>query len=462
MEWGGEGTALVVLTVAAARCAPRSTTRVVLAGALILVGAYFAARCHRVARRQRNDFCTYYLASSDAARGVNPYRDRELQSPYIYPPLLLWLVHPLTRLPIQPAAAVWAALTVLAWVGLVSATRRAVEAAAGAGAGDPVAFGALALPSLLALRPIWRELGQGQVNMVVAVAVAVGFLALMRRRETLAGAAIAFAAVLKVLPVAFLVPLVVWRRWQALAVAVVLVPVWLFLPVVTYGVDRYADILAGFAGGRLVAHARDLAMDSHMANQSLPATANRYLSAVAPLAPGLGEFRMNVADLPLEAIATGVGLAGVLMSGAVAWALAGVRHRRDLWPLGFSLMFVTVHLFSKKTWEEHLVSLVFVYTTLLAGSGPGRWRARGRTAVAVAAALQWCHTPLLLGRPLSDQVQALGPTTLALLVLWVHLWTRVRAEPGEAGPDDAGPAVHAGPGGGGARLDRVRPREHRA
>lgn len=401
----------------------RSVLRV-MGVVVALVALYFAVRGYRATARMEHDFPTYYLSSLDARTGENPYRDRVKQSPFIYPPLLLWLMTPLTFGGPQPMAIIWVGITLLAWGATVLLMYDACRALAPPKAGEDRTY-LLWLPTLLAFRPLWRELGIGNVNMVVVACVTFGFWALVKRRDALAGAAIAFAAVLKILPLSFFVPLFAWRRWRALAVAIAMIPVWLVIPVVTYGPARQAQILDQFVHGRLFNHATDLSMDNHLGNQSLGATLNRWLSSAQPFHP-VHHFhgsRINVARLPLPRVAAATGLIGLALGLFTLWVLWRSAHRPEMMGLGFAMVFCFTHLMSKKTWEEHLVSLLFVFTALLAGPRP--WRRAGEVAVLLAAALNWLYTPLVWGRDGADALQVLGPSTMALLVLWVHLYRRL-------------------------------------
>jgi len=394
-----------------------------------LIAVYFAFRAYNTTAKLEHDWSTYYLSSLDARTGENPYRDRTVQSPFIYPPMLLWLVTPLTYMDPQVGAIFWAWLTMFAWVAVVWLTNDALQRLWPPAKGENRAW-LLWVPTLLAFRPIWRELGIGQVNLIVLSLVTAAFWSLVRRRDGTAGALIALAADIKILPITFLLPLAMWKRWRALGVALVMLPGWLLLPALTYGPSRYAEICSGFLHGRLFTHAVSLAMDNHSANQSLPATVNRFLSAENGLPPQhkLANLHVNVASLPLQDIAVVLALIGLVLAAATAFALWRSRSRPELAGAGFALVWLTTHLMSKKTWEEHLVTLLFVYTALLYGSPA--YRKAGTSVVVVAAALNWFYTPLLWGRPMADVVQAYGPTTLALLVLWAHLFRRLSvAEP---------------------------------
>lgn len=383
---------------------------------MILVTVYYSARSYQTAARQEHDFSTYYLASTDARTGANPYRDRERQSPFIYPPTLLWLVSPLTHLDIGVANVVWTVLTVGAWVVAVRMGVAALPGNAAAGA-------ALWLPSLITLRFLMRELCLGQVNLIVFALVVAAFWALQRKKDSLSGALIALAAHIKILPLAFVLPLVLWRRWRAVAGGVAAFAVLLILPGFIYGPQGYSRLVREFLDGRLLDHAASPAMDSHMGNQCLLATMNRYLTDVPALPSDIAPFDFHPVTLPIRIVATMAHLLGLTLLAACGFALYRCRGHPELYGLGFSLVFLTIHLVSKKTWEEHLVTLVFVYAAILTDPG-GRPRT---TAIAVgsAAVLQWIHTPILTGRPLSDHIQALGPVTMSLLILWGYLFARL-------------------------------------
>src|SRR5688572_3934311 len=96
----------------------RSVVRV-MGAILVLVAVYFAFRAYGTTTRMEHDWSTYFLSSLDARTGENPYRDRVYQSPFIYPPILLWLLTPLTFLDPRIGAVLWAWITLAAWVAIV-------------------------------------------------------------------------------------------------------------------------------------------------------------------------------------------------------------------------------------------------------------------------------------------------------------------------------------------------------
>jgi len=95
--------------------------------------------------------------------------------------------------------------------------------------------------------PALAVLGQGQVDMLIACAIAGAFLALERDREAFAGAALAGAALVKVFPAVLGLWLVRRRAWRAVGTAVLTGVVGLALGALAFGIDAYRQYLTVLA-----------------------------------------------------------------------------------------------------------------------------------------------------------------------------------------------------------------------
>jgi len=164
---------------------------------------------------------------------------------YVYPPVAVALFVPQAAVGGWRAAfSVQTAVTVLAALGLAALTLRTIEVRRGRlDTLDRVLVAGFCLASA----PAVAVLGLGQVDTLVALAVAGSFVALERDRQRLAGVALACAALVKVFPVALGLWLA-WRRaWRALAAAVATGLAALALGGLWFGFDayvRYVDVLA--------------------------------------------------------------------------------------------------------------------------------------------------------------------------------------------------------------------------
>jgi len=136
---------------------------------------------------------------------------------YLYPPLTVLAFVPFTLLPLAAAYVVFTALSVAGGLALAGVLIRAVERhGQSLGRVDRllvtgfVVCGIYTVPSLVF----------GQVNLLLALAVAVGFVALASGRDRLAGSALGLAAFVKVFPAGFGLWLVRRRSWHAVGAAV--------------------------------------------------------------------------------------------------------------------------------------------------------------------------------------------------------------------------------------------------
>jgi alpha-1,2-mannosyltransferase len=181
------------------------------------------------------DFGDFYAAAESVLRGDNPYQadiSRDWLG-FVYPPLLAWLLTPLTLLPVTTAVSVWAALTLLfvvaaLWVLGVRDWRCYPLALLSPFARETIEFGAIDGLLLLAVALTWR----------------------FRDQPARAAAAMGFTIALKL----FLWPLALWLGLSgriraaviscASAAAFVLVP-WALIGF--QGLGGYRDLLGDVA-----------------------------------------------------------------------------------------------------------------------------------------------------------------------------------------------------------------------
>ncbi|GAA3061486.1 alpha-1,2-mannosyltransferase [Actinokineospora globicatena] len=123
--------------------------------------------------------------------------------PFTYPPIAGLLFLPLTMVPSQLGWGVLAALSALA-LGFVLHESLPQRARTG------WRFGALLLATL-ALEPVWRTLGLGQVNLLLVAMVMADVLLLRGRKGS--GVLIGIAAAVKLTPLIFIAHLALTRRW---------------------------------------------------------------------------------------------------------------------------------------------------------------------------------------------------------------------------------------------------------
>jgi alpha-1,2-mannosyltransferase len=109
------------------------------------------------------DFGDFYAAAEAVLRGDNPYQPDPSRDwlGFVYPPLLAWLLAPLTLLPVTTAVSVWAALTLLfvvaaLWVLGVRDWRCYPLALLSPFARETLEFGAIDGLLLLAVALTWK------------------------------------------------------------------------------------------------------------------------------------------------------------------------------------------------------------------------------------------------------------------------------------------------------------------
>jgi len=223
---------------------PRRSARAVLAlGVLLGLGNLVALP---LARPDQLGLATrVYTVAAEAALAGEPFygvAPPGLEGFYfVYPPVVLLaflpyglLGDPWLAYAIQTAVTVVAGL-VLAWLVVDAIERAGVEL----GRLDRGLIGAFALVSMHAA----PTLVNGQVNVVLGCAVAAGFLALERGRSTVAGAALAAAASVKLFPALFGAYLLRRRAWWAVATAVATGLGLLAVGVLAFGLDATVTYL---------------------------------------------------------------------------------------------------------------------------------------------------------------------------------------------------------------------------
>ncbi|MFT4884287.1 MAG: hypothetical protein ACI8U4_001801 [Natronomonas sp.] len=226
-----------------------TSTRVVLVIG-ILVGIVSFAFMWLTAPEQVRLASNVYLRAGEALlAGENVYEVSPpgLEYYYLYPPIVTLLFVPHALIGSSPVAfAIQTALNVAASVGTAAVTFRALQRRGVTV--ERLDFALLAgfvLTSAYAAIPLIN----GQVTHWLALAFAVGFDALDRRREALAGAAFAGAALIKVFPAAIGLWLLRRRAWRAVCVAVLTGLGGLLLGALLFGPDLtvtyFSDVLVG-------------------------------------------------------------------------------------------------------------------------------------------------------------------------------------------------------------------------
>ncbi|MEO0512173.1 MAG: glycosyltransferase family 87 protein [Planctomycetota bacterium] len=351
------------------------------------------------------------------------------QGGYIYPPLLAWVLAPVSELGEAGSAFVWtlamAALAPLAAWLAAAAVRDALSA-------DWTRWQTAAIAAsgmIVVMEKFQRVLQQGNSDVLIAL----GFAAAMRwavSRPIAAGLAIALTLNVKYLPVAFLPYLAVRRHWRALAATVVGVLLFAFLPSITLGVSKNLDYLSHAFGG----------LGSSIAGEQRAETAARIWPLTWHRAEGFPSALARATGQNRLAWLITLGIAGLVF--VQGWALYASRGlslfaRRAITPdadrsdrllvlLELCGLLVAVLVFSPQTIGRHF-AIALPVTVVGAGLAVAHPSRLARAAL--WAMLGWFMLALILppGGVVESAVQVwrdVSGAALALLCLYLYgvLW----------------------------------------
>lgn len=379
----------------------------------LVIAAFHLARSWQVNQSEPTDFRTYYMASADALAGRDPYAPSDQHLTYIYPPLLLWILAPLTRIDFLVAAEIWTIVNLVAWLVVVGLTLKIVHP------DRSPPWELVVLPSLACYRWILQNSVRGQLNMLVLAVVLSMLLAAKKKRTWLAGGFLALGIHLKVLPALFIPYFAMKRRWSLLGAGLVSGFILLALPASTYGLDGLCSNLS-FWVARLSQHGSTLAMDTESGNQSLAAMLYRYLALregvpIEPLPPPIAAFSTSTVWVLYIGLASGI-------CWTTLWVMRCPQDGATEWIDG-ALVILATHLVSKKSFDHHFVTHIFVYSGVLVAlrqsDSKRSLRLFARFGLVLAVVLQNFYSPLFVGSAASSQIGCYSPSTVAILTLWL-------------------------------------------
>jgi Glycosyltransferase family 87 len=291
-----------------------------------------------------------------------------------------------------------------------------------------------AVPSLLVLVYIWSNYHLGQPSLVLLALMLGSFAALRAKREILAGALVAFAAVIKAFPVVAIIYLIYRRHWRAAASLTVTVALLLIvLPAPLLGFQRAWRDVEKWSAGMLKYDANGVAqrpMRSYTwKNQSIFGVANRLLRHIdidATTPPDQPVYA-NLVDIKfstVNVIIVGAALAlGILFIAAVP--PPGTRTSESD-SIEFALLILLMLIFTPLSFGYLFSWLMFPFAVILQMALTGK-RILGWSALALAI--------FALALPFPRQAQAYGNTFFATLLLFfgltIELW-RCKRPAGQA------------------------------
>ena len=348
----------------------------VVAAAAFLLAASFASFFGW--NQLRIDATAYWQAGIHVRTGQPLYAlvtVPALEKAYLYPPAFAAAFAPLTALPPVWGYAGWMALEVVFAIALA----RTGAALAGLAPADTEGRRtALALALAAGIVPVYDNLAEGQVNVLVTWLSCVSVLEAERGRHRRAAFALAAAVHIKLVPIVLAGAFAVWRRsgvvrWLILAlVALGLLP--LAWRVTTLGVgpgtaafgrdylDFWHAILWPAASAQQVAGVEQL----FAPNFSFHGTLSRLfvegtaLSPFPSLAARRGPLLLALPPPLVHAASMGLGLAGIAAALWTCQRSADDRRRRVA---AAGLLLLAGALAGPSFWEHHFVALT------LAGAG---------------------------------------------------------------------------------------------
>ena len=296
--------------------------------------------------RSGRDFASYYYALQATSHDMDPYNTGQLTqlaeadgtrhsvNPYFYPPPFLFTM-------------VWASGLDLhaAYVGMLFVNELLLAACLGVMVlGFEVSLPVVAL-ILAAWTPIPDHARMGQANLLALLPALLGLWA-ARRRESLGGALIGVAGMLKMSPALFLIHLAMQRRWKAVAAAVGTAVALSLAALPLVPLDQqirfYTRILPGFGTGDYNGLTVPITLP---ANHSWPDLLNRAFPSGGDLLSPTAQALSNVSLLGSLAL--------------WAWWFRGPQPpRQEALALGaLSLLMVALPVY---TYEHHLVFLILM------------------------------------------------------------------------------------------------------
>lgn len=210
------------------------TQRRILALSALLVVAVIAY-VFKVSHRM-SDFEVYAQAATRALAGESLYRPEDGHWLFKYLPVFAVVAIPIALVPLQIVKLLWFLATVFTPVLLLTMTVAILPARR-----RPVWV--LVVATLVVMGDFYaHEIRLGQTNLFLVTAVVAAVLAIRRGRETLAGALVVFAVLLKPYAVLLLPWLVARRARRAIVAATVGMLVLLLLPVARYGFETTVQL----------------------------------------------------------------------------------------------------------------------------------------------------------------------------------------------------------------------------
>ncbi|MFH0910340.1 MAG: glycosyltransferase family 87 protein [Planctomycetota bacterium] len=373
---------------------------------------------HKAAPRSlTSDFPRYYVAGAVALEKGDIYL-AEGKYQFKYLPFFAQCMMPLALFSLEAAAHLWYLLLAVSYAGMLLLTLKLSNAPPGRALA--VSLAAIALSG----RFFADNARLGQVNLPVAFLALAGVYSVSRGWERAGGLLTAWAAALKFMPALFLLYYAWKRKWWATAYGVIGTLVFAaMLPIFTWGPETNRYLLRTYLKGR--AKMVTTLPEQDAPGQSLPAIANRLLRPVRASSWNerrSREYRINVADLPLETVNWIALGCVVLLVAAAAWLMRPGPERESSLRAGLEigLLFILMLLISPEARPAQFVTLMVPGGMLAAWSLSGKKGERDRTGLLllVLAVLAVLGTSSdLVGEKAASYAKAYGVIASGALLL---------------------------------------------
>jgi alpha-1,2-mannosyltransferase len=366
-----------------------------------------------------DDFTQDYLAGYALRHGVNIYGDPlkslsmelfNFESRNYHPPFNALLFLPISYLPYRAAFVVWSLLSLLSFGVLVVYSLSACGLAR---------YPWLPLSALLLLwKPFTASIWLGQVSVVLALLIVLGFAALERGRDRAAGFLFAGATLIKLFPGFLLLYLVVQRRWRCAITWAATVAVGLLISLAVTGRENSLDYINSVLPEQMRLFA------SFPFNISFEGVVRTIFGPNEYFIPALALHPAAVKALVLT-----IGLVFII----AAWSAVLSCRSEIVDKNAFVLFCVTMLLVSPLTWPHTCLMLVLALALLLR-DGIIHQQMSSLRVLIVVLALFSVPDPVVLNaltEIYGDDVPwyilvIVKAGFFALLILWVTFWLRVR------------------------------------
>lgn len=293
---------------------------------------------------------------------------------YIYPPFFLTLIWPLSQVSESLAAVLFETAK---WIAIFVSLRVAWRLCSPPGEDLPpiVALGSLVLTG----RFLWNDLGVGNVNVFILLAVLIGCRLVATGWPFAAGAIVAVAVSVKVTPALLLVYFLYKGWWRTLLGAAGGAAVcFLIWPALWFGWENNWHLLSAWYDMVVASFVERGEVYSIHTNQSLVGILNRLLGPSVAIQP---DTHLAIAVLPQwgrDAIRYVVAAAVLLGLAVVCRGRTRPREQPLLFGSEVGLVLIAMLLLSGLSWKAHFVTMLLPYTVLLAYLADARHAPRPR------------------------------------------------------------------------------------